>query len=82
MPSIRRHIRSFDYSNIRTFLFPAHLRLAGGIGYNIWQFGRLVDMCMLDEIRVRRDEIYAIARRHKAEWLWVFGSCALEGMSA
>ena len=23
-----------------------------------------------------RDEIYAIARRHKAEKLWVFGSCA------
>ena len=33
-------------------------------------------MCMLDEIRARRDEIYAIARRHKAERLWVFGSCA------
>ena len=33
-------------------------------------------MCMLDEIKVRRDEIYAIARRHKAEKFWVFGSCA------
>jgi len=33
-------------------------------------------MCMLDEIRARRDEIYAIARKHKAEKLWVFGSCA------
>ena len=33
-------------------------------------------MCMLDEIRAKRDEIYAIARRHKAERLWVFGSCA------
>ena len=32
-------------------------------------------MCMLDEIRARRDEIYAIVRRHKAEKLWVFGSC-------
>ena len=31
---------------------------------------------MLDEIRAKRDEIYAIARRHKAERLWVFGSCA------
>ncbi len=31
---------------------------------------------MLDEIRTKRDEIYAIARRHKAEKLWVFGSCA------
>ena len=28
---------------------------------------------MLDEIRAKRDEIYAIARRHKAEKLWVFG---------
>ena len=32
-------------------------------------------MCMLDEIRAKRDDIYAIARRHKAERLWVFGSC-------
>ena len=32
-------------------------------------------MCMLDEIRAKRDEIYAIARRRKAEGLWVFGSC-------
>ena len=31
---------------------------------------------MLDEIRAKREEIYAIARRHKAEKLWVFGSCA------
>ena len=35
-----------------------------------------LNMCMLDEIRAKRDEIYAIARRHKAEKLWVFGSCA------
>ncbi len=33
-------------------------------------------MCMLDKIRAKRDEIYAIARKHKAEKLWVFGSCA------
>ena len=33
-------------------------------------------MCMLDEIRAKQDEIYAIARKHKAEKLWVFGSCA------
>ena len=33
-------------------------------------------MCMLDEIRAKRDEIYAIARRHKAEKLCVFGLCA------
>ena len=33
-------------------------------------------MGMLDEIRAKRDEIYAIAKRHKAEKLWVFGSCA------
>ena len=31
---------------------------------------------MLDVIRAKRDEIYAIARKHKAEKLWVFGSCA------
>ena len=33
-------------------------------------------MCMLDTIKARRDEIYAVARKHKAERLWVFGSCA------
>ena len=31
---------------------------------------------MLDEIRAKRNEIYEIARRHKAERLGVFGSCA------
>ena len=35
-------------------------------------------MCMLDEIRAKRDEIYVIAKRHKAEKLCVFGSCACE----
>ena len=33
-------------------------------------------MCMLDKIQARRDEIRAIARKHKAERLWVFGSVA------
>ena len=33
-------------------------------------------MSMLDTIRAKRDEIYAIARKHKAEKLWVFGSVA------
>ena len=33
-------------------------------------------MCMMDEIAAKRDEIHAIARSHKAEKLWVFGSCA------
>jgi len=33
-------------------------------------------MCMLDEIRAKRDEIHAIAKGHRAEKLWVFGSCA------
>ena len=40
------------------------------------RLGRETKMCMLDEIRAKRDEIYAIARKHKAEKLWVFGSCA------
>ena len=31
---------------------------------------------MMDEIAAKRDKIYAIAKRHKAEKLWVFGSCA------
>ena len=31
---------------------------------------------MLDEIAAKRDEIHAIAKGHKAEKLWVFGSCA------
>ena len=33
-------------------------------------------MCMLDTVCEKRDEIYATARKHKAEKLWVFGSCA------
>lgn len=33
-------------------------------------------MCMLDQIRAKRDEIHAIANKHKAERLWVFGSVA------
>ena len=33
-------------------------------------------MCMLDTIRAKRDDIYAIAKKHKAEKLWVFGSVA------
>ena len=54
----------------------------------IWYFTRrfagkgCTTMCMLDEIRAKRDEIYAIARRHKAEKLWVFGSCARKEVSA
>ena len=31
---------------------------------------------MLDTIEAKRDEIYAAAKKHKAEMLWVFGSCA------
>ena len=37
------------------------------------------NMCMFDEIRAKRDGIYAVARRHKAEKPWVFGSCARKG---
>ena len=33
-------------------------------------------MCMMDEIAAKRDMIHAIAKGHKAEKLWVFGSCA------
>ena len=36
-------------------------------------------MCMLDEIAAKRDEIYAVARRHNAEKLWVFGFYARKG---
>ena len=31
---------------------------------------------MMDEIAAKRDKIHAIAKGHKAEKLWVFGSCA------
>ncbi len=40
------------------------------------------EMCMLDEIHAKRDEIYAIVRRHKAEKLWVFGLCARKEVTA
>ena len=44
----------------------------------VWVALNETKMCMLDEIRAMRDDIYAIARKHKAEKLWVFGSCARE----
>ena len=54
--------------------------------------GRKIEknMRMHDEIRAKRDEIYAIARRHKVERLWGFGllrrslgvgGCARRGVS-
>ena len=33
-------------------------------------------MCMLDELKKQRDEIYKIAQRNKAQKVYVFGSCA------
>ena len=33
-------------------------------------------MCMLDRIKARREDLYKLAHQHKAERLWVFGSCA------
>ena len=36
-------------------------------------------MRMLDTMRAERDEFYAIARKHKAEKLWVFGSVVRKG---
>ena len=33
-------------------------------------------MCQLDRLRRVRCEIYEIARKHKAEKVYVFGSCA------
>ena len=39
-------------------------------------------MCVLDENHAKRDEIYAIAKGHKAEKLWAFGSCARREVAA
>ena len=33
-------------------------------------------MCMLDVIHSKRDELYDIAQKNKADRLWVFGSVA------
>ncbi len=33
-------------------------------------------MCMLDRLQELKDEIHRIARRHHAERVYVFGSCA------
>ena len=33
-------------------------------------------MCMLDTVRAKRDDVYAIARKHKIGKVYVFGSCA------
>ena len=57
----------------QNYKFPKSRLVSGkGMGYN----SGVSEMCMLDEIRAKREEIYAIARRHKAEKLWVFGPCA------
>ena len=32
-------------------------------------------MCMMDERAAKRDEIHALAKRHKTERLWAFGLC-------
>ena len=39
-------------------------------------------MTVLNTIRAKRDQIYALARKHKAEKLWVFGSCARQEETA
>ena len=41
-----------------------------------WYNTHRQNMCMMEQIRAKRDEIYAIAKKQKAERLWVFGSCA------
>lgn len=33
-------------------------------------------MCQLDRLRSLRSELYKIARKHKADKVYVFGSCA------
>ena len=69
-------------SNSYNSQFRPHRNLIIDFLHKSQKFGIMVaslelsHMCMLDEIRAKRDEIYAIARAHKAEKLWVFGSCA------
>ena len=48
-------------------------------GYDVFYLSgeeRRSTMCMLDELKKQRDEIYEIARRNKAKTVYVFGSCA------
>ena len=33
-------------------------------------------MCMLDTVRAKGEEIRSIAKKHQAEKVWLFGSCA------
>ena len=40
------------------------------------RYGIILLVCMLDTIHAKRDDIHAVAKRHKAEKLWVFGSVA------
>ena len=68
-------------SDKKAYRFPAWFSLRRvcakeGGGRRIGVASRETKMCMLDEIRAKRDEIYAIARKHKAEKLWVVGSYA------
>ena len=41
-----------------------------------WYNVGVSDMCMMDEIHAKRDAIHAVANKHKADKLWVFGSYA------
>ena len=48
----------------------------------IWYNVDVSKMCMMDETRAKRDEIYAIAMKLKAEKLWVFGFRACKEVAA
>ena len=67
---------------IRQFWRTDNLQCYKAVVVGIWYNGGVFKMCMMDEIAAKRDEIYAIARKHKAEKLWVFGSCARREVAA
>ena len=56
----------------------SRLVLARGMGYN----SCVSEMYILDEMCAKREGVYAIAKRHKAEMLWVFGSCVRKEVTA
>ena len=62
------------YGKLQTFTFP--LYSDEEIWYHLYRSAGKSHMCMMDEIAAKRDGIHAIAKKHKAEKLWVFGSCA------
>ena len=58
------------------------LQCCNAVVTEIWYNNRSFHMHILDEIRAKRGQINVIARRHKADKPWGFGSCGCKEVAA